>query len=63
MLVSVLSVPHVHVDTRTHVRTHTMHIQGDQKVCVHLMITIHLTTWLSLTASPTVRAKGTPDSH
>jgi hypothetical protein len=37
-------------------------IQGDQIVFVHLMITIHLATWLSLTAwQLTARARRTLD--
>jgi hypothetical protein len=40
------------------------HIQSDQKVSVHLMITIHLATWLNLTPwQPTARARGTLESH
>jgi hypothetical protein len=39
-------------------------VQGDQKVSVHLMITILLATWLNLTAwQPTAWASGTLDSH
>jgi hypothetical protein len=39
-------------------------IQGDQKVSVHLMSTIHFATWLNLTAwQPTTRARWTLDSH
>jgi hypothetical protein len=29
----------------------TLNIQSDQKVSVHLMITIHLATWLNLLGS------------
>jgi hypothetical protein len=51
------------------------YIQGDQKVSVHLIITIQeitsnvqslscLITWLNLTAwQPTAKASGTLDSH
>jgi hypothetical protein len=39
-------------------------IQGDQKVSVHLMITIQKVTWLHLTAwQPTARARGKLDLH
>jgi hypothetical protein len=39
-------------------------IQGDQKVSVHLMITIQKVAWLNLTAcQPTARARGTLDSY
>jgi hypothetical protein len=39
-------------------------IQGDEKVSIHLMITIQNATWLNLTAwQRTVRARGTLDSH
>jgi hypothetical protein len=47
------------VDTFLHV-----FIQGDQKVSVHLMITIQEVAWLNLTAwQLTARDKGTLDSH
>jgi hypothetical protein len=37
---------------------------GDQKVSVQLMITIHLATWLNLTAwQPTARARETLGLH
>jgi hypothetical protein len=39
-------------------------VQCDQKVSVHLLITIQKVTWLNLTAwQPTVRARGTLGSH
>jgi hypothetical protein len=40
------------------------HIQGDQKVSVHLIITTQNPTWLNLTAwQPTARTRGAQDSH
>jgi hypothetical protein len=61
--------------SKTQISENTELIQGDQKVYVHLMITIQkvtsnvqsvprLTTWLNLTGwQPTARASRTLDSH
>jgi hypothetical protein len=61
--------------SKTQISENTEIIQDDQKVSVHLMITIQkvtsifpsvsrLTTWLNLAAwQPTARARGTLDSH